>query len=265
MMDRTLLWMAEGFYLLSFLVSLFFLRSRVGTPYPTTVGIVSMGFIAHTVGLLIRGLAINACPLTNLFETLMFINWAIVLIYLIVGAVFRISFLGTFAIPVVIALGAVALILPLDQPRDLTPFKSPWLGMHASLSLVAYGAFALAFITGIMYLVQERQLKSRKLHPLLQRLPSIDQLDQINYRLLLCGFILLSLGLLFGFLLGAVFLKTDPPKTIWSLAVWIGYAVVLGARMTRKSRGRKIAWASVGAFLFVMATFPVVNLISPQH
>lgn len=264
-MDRTLLWVAEGCYLFSFLISLFFLRARAGTPYPTTVAIVSLGLIAHTGGLLMRGVAINACPITNLFETLLFINWAITLIYLIVGAIFRISFLGAFAVPLVVALGAVALMLPLDQPRDFTPFKSPWLGMHASLSLVAYGAFALAFITAVMYLIQERQLKSHKLYPLFHRLPSIDQLDQINYRLLLYGFILLSLGLLFGFLLGAVFLKSDPPKTIWSLAVWVSYAAVLGARMTRKIRGRKIAMISVAAFLFVMVTFPVVNLVSSQH
>ncbi len=264
-MDRTLLWTAELLYLVSFLVSLFFIRARLGSPYPVTVAIVALGFVAHTVGLYLRGMAIHACPISNLFESLMFIAWAIVLIYLIVGAAFRVSFLGAFAIPLVVAVGAVALILPLDQARDLTPFKSPWLGMHASLSLVAYGAFALACITGLMYLIQEHQLKTRKLYPLFHRLPPIENLDLINYRLLLAGFILLALGMIFGFVLGAVFLKKDPPKTAWSLAIWAIYTAVLAARMTRRIRGRKVALASVLSFVVLMATFPLINLVSSQH
>lgn len=264
-MDRTLLWIAEGLFLISFLVSLFFIRARLGSPYPTTVAIVAVGFVVHTIGLYLRGMAIHGCPITNQFETLMFIAWALVLIYLVVGAAFRISFLGAFAIPLVVALGAVALILPLDQPHDLSPFKSPSLGMHAALSLVAYGAFALAFITGLMYLVQEHQLKTHKLYPLFHRLPPIESLDVINYRLLLGGFVLLTLGIVFGFVLGVQFLKTDPPKTAWSLLVWVIYTLLVLARMTQRVRGRKVALVSIAVFLFVILTFPAINLVSTQH
>jgi len=263
-MDRTLLWIAEGVYLLSFLVSLFFVRARLGSPYPVTVALVGLGFAVHTIGLYLRGMAIQGCPITNLFETLMFIAWAIVLIYLVVGAIFRVSFLGAFAIPLVVALGAVAIIAP-DQTRDLGAFKSPALGMHASLSLVAYGAFALACITGLMYLIQERQLKTHKLYPLFHRLPPIEILDRINYRLLLSGFVLLTLGIAFGFVLGWQFLKSDPPKTAWSLLVWAVYTGLLVARATQRVRGRKVAVVSVTSFLFVILTFPVINMVSTQH
>lgn len=264
-MHHALFWFAEAFYVLGFILSLFFLRSRVGSPYPATVALVVAGFALHTVGLLLRGLEIQACPISNYFESLMFINWAIVLIYLIVGAIFRVSFLGAFVIPLVVGIGAVALLIAPDQTRNLGAFKSPWLGLHASLSLVAYGAFALAFITGLMYLLQERQLKARRLLPWFHRLPSIDQLDRINFRLLAWGLVLLTLGLVFGFVLGAVFLKDDLPKTVWSVLIWLGYSVVLALRMTGRLRGRKIALSSVVAFVLVMLTFPAINLISRQH
>jgi ABC-type uncharacterized transport system permease subunit len=195
----------------------------------------------------------------------MFIGWAVVLIYLIVGGAFRVSFLGAFAIPLVVALGAVALILAPDRTRDWGAFKSPWLGMHASLSLVAYGAFALACITGLMYLIQERQLKTHKLYPLFHRLPPIESLDLINYRLLLAGFLLLTLGIGFGFVLGLAFAKSDPPKTAWSFLVWAVYTTLLGARMMQRVRGRKVALVSVISFLLLMATFPVVNQFSTEH
>lgn len=265
-LDRTLLWIAEGLYLISFLVSLFFIRARLGSPYPTTVGIVALGFVAHSVGLYLRGAAIHACPITNSFETLMFIAWAIVLTYLLVGAFFRVSFLGAFTIPLVVSLGAVALMIrPLDPTSEITPFKHWSLAMHASLSLLAYGAFALACVTGFMYLLQEHQLKTHKLFPLFHRLPPIENLELITYRLLLTGFLLLTAGMFFGFLFGVQVEKSDPRKTAWSLLVWAIYTSVLAARMTNKVRGRKVAWIAVGCFLFVGATSPLINLLSSQH
>ena len=74
-----------------------------------------------------------------------------------------------------------------------------------------------------------------------------------------------SLGIVFGFVLGAVFLKKDPPKTAWSFLVWGIYTAILLARSMQKVRGRKVALVSVASFLFVMLTFPIINMVSSQH
>ena len=108
-------------------------------------------------------------------------------------------------------------------------------------------------------------MKTHKLYPLFHRLPPIENLDVINYRLLLSGFVLLTLGICFGFALGMQFLKSDPPKTAWSLLVWAIYAVLLAARIKQRVRGRKVALVSVALFVFVMLTFPAINMISSQH
>ena len=107
------------------------------------------------------------------------------LAYLAGGVVLRGSVLGLFAAPLVALLSAVALLSPLDVPTlGLQPRANPWLEMHIALAILGYGAFALAFATGAMYLVQEHQLKTHHLGPFFHRLPSIEQLNQINFRFL---------------------------------------------------------------------------------
>ena len=126
---------------------------------------IALGFVFQTAFLSVRGHAIGRCPLTNLFEVFIFLAWSVSLIYLLIGPAYRLSLMGAFTAPFVFALQTFALLAPIDMPHPRGDSPSPWLEMHASVSLIAYGAFALACVAGLMYLVQERQLKSRKIIP----------------------------------------------------------------------------------------------------
>jgi ABC-type uncharacterized transport system permease subunit len=228
--------------------------------------LVLAGCALQTVGLYARSAAIGKCPLTNWFEVLMFITWAITLAYLAGGAVLRESVIGLFTAPLLTLLSAVALFAPLDAPAASGAGRSnPWLELHITVSILSYGAFALAFATGAMYLVQERQLKTHHLGAFFHRLPSIGQLDQINFRFLVAGLVLLTVGLASGFASGWTFAQNDAPKLIWSLVVWLLYAGLLLGRATNKLPERKVALISVVAFVFVMLTFWGVSSISGLH
>jgi ABC-type uncharacterized transport system permease subunit len=133
------------------------------------------------------------------------------------------------------------------------------------LSLLGYGMWALAGVTGVMYLVQERQLKSHRLRSLFLRLPPIAQLDVINFRLLVAGLVLLSVGIGLGFVVGLVLLQKDLLKTIWTFAIWALYAGLVAVRMTGRLRGRKIALGSIVLLVILLATFWGVNLVSTAH
>ena len=111
----------------------------------------------------VRGHALGSCPITNLFEVLVFLAWSIALIYLLIGTTYRLSLMGAFTAPLVVLLQLAALLLPIDTPRAFPIAPNPWLEFHASISIIAYGAFALACVAGAMYLVQERQLKTHQL------------------------------------------------------------------------------------------------------
>ena len=264
MTDRHFILLAVLVYTGAFLYSLYMLHGRVRWESWTHRLLVGAGWLLHTYGLYLRAQTIARCPLTNMFETIMFITWALVLVYLVVGLMRRVSLLGEFTLPLVIALCTFGLFPALDQPRaNLT--HSMWLSMHAAFSLLGYGALGLAAVTGLMYLLQERQIKQHQLRGLFLRLPAIGQLEVINFRLLVSGFVLLTLGIGFGFVLGAELVQKDPPKTIWSLVVWAIYAGLLWARMTYRLRGRKIALGSIATLIFLLATFWSVNMLSGLH
>src|SRR5207302_5110557 len=99
----------------------------------------------------------------------------------------------------VFLLQVAALLAPIDIPRASPIAPNPWLEFHASISIIAYGAFALACVAGAMYLVQERQLKTHQLRSIFYHLPPLPNLFSAMTRLLWFGFILYSAGLISGF------------------------------------------------------------------
>jgi cytochrome c-type biogenesis protein CcsB len=141
-----------------------------------------------------------------------------------------------------------------------------WLPVHVILLFIGDAAFALAAAVGIMYLIQERQLKQKKLGALFHRLPNIDVLDEINYRCLTIGFPLLTLGIITGAAWAqeawGSYWSWDPKET-WSLINWFFYAALLHGRLTVGWRGRRAAIWSIIGFASVLFTFLGVNYVLP--
>ena len=265
MSEHGLILAALVLYVGAFVYALFLLQGRPLWGSWGHRALVGVGWLLHTYGLYLRASQIQRCPITNPFETMMFITWALVLCYLVFGMTWRVSFLGPFALPLVIALCTFGLFPGLDRGRSEELQRSVSLSMHAALSLLAYGTWGLAAATGAMYLLQERQLKTHRLRRLFLRLPAIEQLDRINVNLLFVGVVLLGVGIVFGFVVGVEFLEKDVPKTLWTLAVWAIYGALLFAHWTRRLHGRKIALGSIAVFVFLLATFGVVNMFSTVH
>src|SRR5260221_2342146 len=182
--DRTFLWLAQALYAVSCVLTLRRLRAggSGATLQRANYAGMAAGFALHTMFLYLRGQQVGRCPLTNLFETQAFISWAAVLFFLLIGPSYRVSFLGAFTAPLVLLICLAALILPVDlvQPQPAT--RSAWVEFHAAIGILASCAVALSFLTGAMYLRQERQLKRRQLSSAFLLLPSIEQLDFIHYR-----------------------------------------------------------------------------------
>jgi ABC-type transport system involved in cytochrome c biogenesis permease subunit len=231
-------------------------------------GLLLAGFVFHTTAMLKRGFSLDRCPIHNLFEATMFIDWTIVAAFLGMGLVPRLRFLGAFASPLLFGMGVFALMPDMDG-TGLEPQFGHWsTSLHAALSLLAYGAFGLGAVAGLMYLSQEHDLKFNKFRAIFARLPSIQRLEYLTSGLTLTGLILLSIGLWVGFL-GLkrqydVYYKPDP-KIHWSVLVWFFYVALLVARAQFSQRGRRFAWASIGGFAFVLLTFWGFNLFSTIH
>jgi ABC-type uncharacterized transport system permease subunit len=249
--DRIWVSWAALFFLFGFIYSAYALGTGKNLTSPMTFVSILGGFIFQTIFLFERGHAIGRCPITSYFEVLVFMSWSMVLVYLLIGPTYRLSLMGAFTAPIASVTLCGALLLPRQTaPARMPP--SPWLEAHTSFSMIACGTFALACVAGAMYLIQERQLKTRLPGSIFYRLPPITALTIANSRLLWLGFGLFTVGLAAGFLVGQT---ADWKKVAWSILVWCVYGGILFARVRHTMAGKWIAMLSIIAFSLLLSTF----------
>ena len=259
-MERVFLIGSTVCFLLAFAYTMYALGARVERPSRWNFLVMLAGFLLQTSFLHSRGQIVGRCPLTNLFEVLMFLSWSVVLPYFVIGGTYRLSLLGSFTAPLVCLLQTVAQLLPsAQQPAVHKPSAGFWPEMHAAVSLIAYGAFALGCVAGVMYLIQERLLKKHRLNTVYRNLPPIHDLAEAMQRVLIAGLVLLTLGLIAGFLAGNA--GEHKAAIAWAIGVWLLYGIVLTLRYTHRVSARRIAWMSVAAFTIALTTLGALSFI----
>lgn len=247
---------------LAFLVYLMVGKKEVLSRFSlATTGI---GFLFHTAALLSRMIEAGYVSLTSLFEAMAFFAWALVLVFLLVEYRFRIHILGSFVLPLALIALISASVLPRDSRAPETALRAAWLYIHTALALLGAVAFAIAFFVGVMYLIQERLLKSKRFNDLYGKLPSLDILDDLNQKAIIAGFGLLTLGIIIG-AWGAGYIwgsyLTWDPRQIISLAIWLFYLVVLHGRITMGWRSKKAAYLAIIGFAGIIFSFIGVDLL----
>jgi HemX protein len=259
-MERLFLITSTVCFLVAFAYTMYALGARVARPSRWNFTVMFTGFILQTAFLYVRGQVVGRCPLTNLFEVLVFLSWSVVLLYFVIGGTYRLSLLGSFTAPLVFLLQTIAQLLPAASvPAVYKPSAGFWPEMHAAISLIAYGAFALGCVAGVMYLVQERLLKKHQLNSVYRNLPPIHDLAEAMQRVLIAGLLLLSFGLIAGFLAGNA--GEHKAAIVWALGVWVLYGIVLTLRYTHRVSARRIAWMSVAAFTIALTTLGAMSFI----
>lgn len=223
-------------------------------------------FLVHAGAILSRSHTAGYITATNFYEALSFFAWLTVGIYLLVQLRYHLTVLGAVVSPLafVLTLGAFVFYRGVgDLPLNL---QSPWLfSFHISSAFLGNAVFALAFSVSLLYLVQESQLKGKKGYTVFRRLPSLEMLDELNYRSLTWGFLLLTLGIISG----AVWAEyswgqfwTWEPRQVLSLLTWILYALLLHYR-TVGWRGKRAARLTILCFAILVVSFLSVNLFFP--
>jgi HemX protein len=268
--DRHLFLLAVLVYGVSMFYSVFLWREGFRQDNRVNYLLLLLAFGLHTAAMFLRGFRLNHCPVTNLYEATTFAMWTIVTVYLVVGLWSRLRFLGAFASPVLFAIGVFALMPGLDAAHGTRPeLPAAWTSVHAALMSLAYGAFGLGSVAALMFLTQERNLKTHKLQAIFSLMPPIQRLEAVVGRLLLAGFALLTVGLAIG-AFGLVHLEhphtyRGDPKIVWSALVWLLYLGLIVMRWKFAQGGRRFALGAVGTFLFVLLTFWGTNVLSPLH
>ena len=261
-MDRDLLIISTICFLAAVVRTGIVLRSRVFRPGKFNFLAIGLGFLFQTAFLSIRGHALGRCPLTNLFEVFIFLAWSVALIYMLVGPAYRLSLMGAFTAPLVVLLQGFALIAPIDVRHPVKVPANSSLEFHASVSLVAYGAFALACIAGVMYLVQERQLKTHHLRSIFYHLPPLTDLFAAITRLLWLGFILYTVGIASGFFTGRPLPRV---QVVAAIAVWLLYAAILQGRYFRRIAPKRVATLCIIGFSVALTLLWGITFSAQTH
>lgn len=229
----------------------------------------------HTAGIILRWiesyrLGIGHAPLSNLYESLIFFSWVIILLYLIVEWRTKNRTLGAFILPLVFLAMAYASFSPNINSRiqPLIPaLKSNWLICHVITCFLGYAAFGLSFGLSLMYLL--KRLDNQDANRLFLRLiPRLDILDELNYQMVTTGFLMLTLGIITGsvwaYSAWGSYWSWDPKET-WSLITWLVYASVLHSRMVRGWQGKRLVILCIIGFSCVLFTYFGVNYLAGLH
>jgi cytochrome c-type biogenesis protein CcsB len=223
-------------------------------------------FGAHGVSIAARSVTAGHVAVTTQFEALSFFAWLIVGVYLFVQTRYPLPAVGAVvtALAFMVTLGSFAFYTGV---RDLPPnLRSAWLTVHVLLATLGNAVLALAFSVSLVYLFHERQLKEKRVGPLARRLPPLESLDRLNYRALVWGFPLLTLGIVTGAFWGkhswGRFWSWDE-REVFSLVTWILYAVLLEARMVAGWRGRRAATMTIVGFAVLLVSFIFGHMLLP--
>jgi ABC-type uncharacterized transport system permease subunit len=233
---------------------------------PAAIGAVLFHFVS-IIEMLVA--ARHALPVDT-HETLSGLGLLLGLCFLLLSARYRTVSFGIFLLPLAILLTLAPAFKPGTETLAYPYLRTGWLFLHIALLLAAYAALLVSLLASLLYLVQERRLKQKRVTPvagLWLRLPPLATTDTIALRALLIGLPCMTFGLLIG---SVAALQTVGPafftdaKVLLSLAMWLAYMLMIFIRQHSGLRGRRAVYLSSFAFLFVLAVW-AANQFSAVH
>ena len=271
--QSAILWMGTFFF---FSTAFYWIGLVSRSPFGGSVGSVLCwaGVIFGLTGMLVRwyesyliGADVGHIPISNLYEVFVLFSMITALFYLYYEQRYNTRQLGAFVLLVISA--AVGFLLWYTVTRDaadiqpLVPaLQSWWMKIHVPANFIGYGTFSLSAMVAAAYL-----LKSSG--HLVDRLPSLEVLDDVMYKAISVGFAFFTVATILGALWAAEawggYWSWDPKET-WALIVWLNYAAWLHMRLMTGLRGRVAAWwALVGLLVTTFAFLGVNMFLSGLH
>lgn len=208
-------------------------------------------------------------PINNFFGALSYMSFALAGAFFTIEVRRHLGILGAFVLPMAALSLGLAVILANPELAPLEPkLRSYWLNIHPMILMTAYATFTNAFGVALALLIQERQIKSRTPSELCYRLPSLDELDALNSRIIAITLPILVLGLV----MGAVWAYqssgrawTGNAKEVMSLVTVGFYAEFLWLRYVSGRRGRVPVYVSMAGFACILLTFFGAGVFSDSH
>ena len=241
--------------------------------------------ICLSASLLFRWTNNHYFPLSNLYESLIFLTWGLIFIQLILERQNKSKLIGAINLPITLfTIGFASLSLPNDmqQASPLVPaLRSNWLMMHVSVMMISYSTLIIGSLLSILFLIVSQgkninlqgnsyntEIKTNFLFSTTQikhnRLNLLESIDNLSYRIIGLGFPLLTIGIISGAVWAneawGSYWSWDPKET-WALITWLIFAIYLHTRLNKEWNGKKPALIASFGFIIVWICYLGVNFL----
>lgn len=257
--EGILVWSAAAGYAAASVLLVYLATFRKERGSTVLVLLSAFGVAMQLAALIYRGVTSGHIPVQGHYENASTAALAVALIALVIAVrtpQMRIAALA--AIPfALLVLGYGLMVYDPAHPLAL-PYKSSWLVIHVVFAQIAYGAFSLAAGVGAALLIKARR-ERRGIHGgVLDRLPPVEELEDLIFRWVIFGFITSALMMVAGAFwadsLWGSYWSWDPVET-WALVSWLTYGVLIHLRLIHRWRGPRFAWVAIGAIVFVLVAY----------
>jgi cytochrome c-type biogenesis protein CcsB len=244
--------------------------------------LVAASNVLFTLTLLVRWIGEGYFPLSNLYESLIFLSWGISLLHLLIEFKTKSRLIGSISTPILFFIsGFSSLTLPTDMQKALPlvpSLQSNWLMMHVSMMMVSYATLILGSLLSILYLAfnvfnpKEKTIliKIENSQTIMNssinssKLSLLQTIDIWSYRIIGLGFPFLTIGIISGAVWAneawGSYWSWDPKET-WALITWLVFAVYLHSRLLKGWQGEKAATIGSCGFFVIWICYLGVNFL----
>lgn len=237
------------------------------------LGVISSNFLLFLI-LGLRWIISGYFPLSNLYESLLFLDWCLLFILIVAETKTRTKLLGAILLPIILLIISFAsLILPtqMQEAAPLVPaLQSNWLMMHVSMMMLSYATLILGSLLSILFLVVQKfttnanTIQVAKQNITQTKIQLLENIDTWSYRTIGLGFPFLTIGIIAGAVWAneawGSYWSWDPKET-WALITWLIFAAYIHARLTKGWVGEKAALLGSIGFIIVWICYLGVNFL----
>ncbi|MDP3921307.1 MAG: cytochrome c biogenesis protein CcsA [Candidatus Omnitrophota bacterium] len=268
-LSLSLLSIAQLFYALTFVLHLLLFSGKVVRGYRGALACMRLGFLLNTFYFFTEAVGQGTLlPVASVSQAMAFFAWSLAFVYLVLFIRIQTESFGLILSPILLAFLALASWARAFSAYELPESLNAYFTVHIVSAFFAYACFTISFTAGVLYLMQQRELKRKNPGQVYYRLPSLEELEGLIYQPMIWGALLLLVAVGVGFFWSKLaygeFSFLDP-KTVSTLVTAALYLAVLFLHYVSSQRGKKVVVLSMVAFGMVLFSFLGTRFLEGSH